>query len=184
MCSRLSIFRHIFLDPSQRQHRAHHEKGEPLSGSPTDRISSTSYIKQRFECSGYHSVCARQWHGHSPCVRLILRRLRSPEASNRGSSSIIFSCVTSFPSIAGALFIAFQIVFCLPKLLVFSFFKLNSYPPRSHSSSLFCPPAQLQGFSSTVGVSDATCEPSVHTWVSRRVCQLHSLTGCSHHRHN
>ena len=28
------------------------------------------------------------------------------------------------------------------------------------------------GVSSAVGVNDATCEPGVHTWVSRRLCQL------------
>ena len=67
------------------------------SGYPTDRVASTSHIKRRFECSGYHTVCARQWHGHSPCARLILQRLRFPEASNRGSNFIIFSCCIVIP---------------------------------------------------------------------------------------
>ena len=98
----------------------------------------------------------------------------SPEASNKGSNSIIFSCVTSFSFMAGALFIAFPIVFRLSKSLVFSLSKLKSSHPRSHSSSLFDPLAHLPGSSSTVYVIDATFEPGVHIWVSRRLCQLFS----------
>ena len=80
-------------------------------------------------------------------------------------------------SMAEALLIAFPIVFCLSKSLVFSLLSSRVLPPRSHSSSLFDPPAQLPGSSSTVFVSDATFEPGVHTWVSRRLCQS-ILSGC------
>ena len=96
----------------------------------------------------------------------------SPEVYHRGSNSIIFSCVTSFFFMAGALFIAFRIVFCLSKSLVFSLSNRKSSSRISHSSSLFDPLAQLPRSSSTVCVSDSTIEPGVHTWVSRRLCQL------------
>ena len=81
-----------------------------------------------------------------------------------------FSCVTSFSSMAGALFIAFPIVFCLS--LVFSLSKLKRSSPRSQPSSLFDSPSQLPGSSLTIYVSDATFEAGVHTWVSRRLYQL------------
>ena len=84
------------------------------SGSPNDLISSMSQIRQRLARSGYHTVCARQWHGQSPCVRSMLLRLRSPEASRRGSSSIIFSCITSTSSELGAPTAGFPTTFCLP----------------------------------------------------------------------
>ena len=53
---------------------------------------------------------------------------------------------------------------------VFAFFRVP--PPRSQSSFLIGPPVQLPGSSLTVYVSDATFEPGVHTWVSRRLCQI------------
>ena len=93
-------------------------------------------------------------------------------ASSRGSSSIIFSCVTSFSSRTGVLFIGFPIVFCLSKSLVFSPSRLKRSYPRSHSSYLFVAPVQSPGSSSTVCLSDATFEPGVRTWVPRRLCQL------------
>ena len=128
-CLRLPIFCHVFVHPSQCQHLTHYQEGDLLSGNPIDRTSSMSHIKRRFECSGYHIVCARQWHGHSPCVRLKLWRLRSPQASSRSSSSIIFLCVTSISSRAGVLFICFPIVFCLSKSLVFSTSRPKSSSP-------------------------------------------------------
>ena len=68
----------------------------------------------------------------------MLRRLRTPEASSRGSNSIIFSCVISFSSWAGALFIGFPIVFCLSKSLVFSPSKLKSSSPQIYLKSSLC----------------------------------------------
>ena len=109
-----------------------------------DRISSTSHTKQRFVCSGYHTVCAKQWHGHSPCVVSMHRRLRSPEASSRGSSFIIFSCVISFSSGSGTLLIGFPMAFCLSKSLVFSSPKLKSSSPQiSLKSSLLCSTVEM-----------------------------------------
>ena len=105
--------------------------------------------KQRIVCSGYHTVCAKHWHGHSPCVVSMLRRLRSPEASSRGSSSIIFSCVISFSSGAGTLVIGFPMAFCLSKSLVFSSPSSRVLLPRSHSSHLFVPLAPFPGSSVT-----------------------------------
>ena len=106
------------------------------SGNPIDRMSSTSHIKHRFDCFVYHTVCARQWHGYSPWVKLMLRRLRSPEASIKGSNSIISACVTSFSSTACVLLVAFPIA-SLSKSLVFSFSKLKCFFPEiSLTSSL------------------------------------------------
>ena len=104
------------------------------SGNPIDRVSSTSHTKPSFECSGYHTVCAKQWHGHSPSVISMLRRLRSPEASSRGFNSIIFSCNVSFSSCAGTLIIGFPMVFCLSKSLV----KLKSSSPQISLKSSLC----------------------------------------------
>ena len=61
-CLRLPVFRYTFFDPSQRQHRAYYQDGHLLLmiGNPIDRLSSTSHTKQRFVCSGYHTVCAKQ----------------------------------------------------------------------------------------------------------------------------
>ena len=135
---------------------------ELTTKSPSDRFSSTSHIKQRFKCSGNQTVSARQWHGHSPCVRLMLLRLRSPEASNRGSNSIIFSCVMSFSSMAGALFYAFPIIFFLSKSLVFFLFpNSRAPPPRSHSSLFFDLQALLLVSSAIACESGATFMPIV-----------------------
>ena len=57
---------------------------------------------------------------------------------SRGSSSIIFSCVTSFSSRAGVLFIGFPIVFCLLKSLVFSPSRLKSSSPQISFKLSFC----------------------------------------------
>ena len=102
----------------------------------------------------------------------MLRRLRSPEASSRGSSSVIFSCVISSSSCDGTLFIGFPMAFCLSKSLVFSSSKPKSSSPRFHSSHLFVPLAQFPGSSSTAYMNDATFEPVVRTWVTRRICRL------------
>ena len=66
----------------------------------------------------------------------------------------------------------FPIVFCLIKSLVFSPSKLKSSSPRSHSSILSGPPVQLLGSFSIICASDATFEPGLRTWVSRRLCRL------------
>ena len=105
-------------------------------------------------------------------MRFILQRLRSPKACSRGSSSIIFLCVTSFSSRAAVLFIGLPIMYCLSKSLVFSPFRPKVLPPRSHSSYLFVLPVQFPGSLSTFCASDATFKAGVRTWVPRRLCRL------------
>ena len=102
----------------------------------------------------------------------MLLRLRSPEASKRGSSSIIFPCIVSFFSMFGAPPTGFPITFCLSWSLMFSLSKPKSSSPRFHSSHPSILSALFLGFFSTTCVSDATSEPTLRTWAPRRLCQL------------
>ena len=93
------------------------------------------------------------------------------QASSRGSNSIIFSCVVSFSSCAGTLFIGFPIVFCLSKSLVFSASKLKISSHQISLKSSLCSLGTVPRifFNS---LCEPTFEPVVRIWVPRRLCLL------------
>ena len=84
-----SVFHHFLFNTSQYQQRAHHEDGRLLlmiwwPNRPNFLIAQN---KQRFDFSGYHTACAKQWHGSNKssggCVFLKPRtKVRTPSFLN------------------------------------------------------------------------------------------------------
>ena len=84
-----SVFHHFLFNTSQYQQRAHHEDGRLLlmiwwPNRPNFLIAQN---KQRLDFSGYHTACAKQWHGSNKssggCVFLKPRtKVRTPSFLN------------------------------------------------------------------------------------------------------